>query len=562
MIDRKGIYGGLTLLVLALAWLVVFVSQREGPLDEAVVTVNETVTVAPAETGGDAGGTDATTEEVAAVSPEVLTEPAPASEPEPAPVTEPEPEDLPQAPVEAAPDPVTETTTPADPAPEPVADEMPQETPEEAPAETVAAPDDTTDETGSPTPEENTAPTEEAVAGPTEEPAAAPAQENAPAEAAAEAEEPATEPEPRRPPSFDLVRTEADGSTQVAGRAEPQADIALELDGEVVGRTRTDRGGTFFAMLNLGPSETARVLTLRDEGEGGQRSSQVVVIAPVAAPPPAIVAEASPAETTPDSGTSDQVAEAPAEAPVEAPVETASAEPLPEPKPEPAAAPEGPAPEVVADLGVTGDSAPTPTGDIPGVAGLSSTPDPIARPEAPTVLLADSAGVRVIQSGGDAPESRGLIVDAVTYDTEGRMVVSGRAPGGGVVRLYIDNGLVGEASVAGDDQWSSALQGVAPGDHTLRTDHVGSDGRVIARLAMPITREDPAEIRAIAEDARNSGDKSPLKVVTVSRGNTLWGISSDAYGEGILYVRLFEANRDKIRDPDLIYPGQVFTIPE
>jgi len=49
--------------------------------------------------------------------------------------------------------------------------------------------------------------------------------------------------------------------------------------------------------------------------------------------------------------------------------------------------------------------------------------------------------------------------------------------------------------------------------------------------------------------------------ITVQPGFTLWRIARDSYGDGVLYVQVFEANRDKIRDPDLIYPGQVFTVP-
>ncbi|NGM46814.1 LysM peptidoglycan-binding domain-containing protein [Rhodobacter sp. SGA-6-6] len=49
--------------------------------------------------------------------------------------------------------------------------------------------------------------------------------------------------------------------------------------------------------------------------------------------------------------------------------------------------------------------------------------------------------------------------------------------------------------------------------------------------------------------------------VTVQPGHTLWAIAKGELGEGILYVQVYEANRDAIRDPDLIYPGQVFTIP-
>ncbi|MEM7091111.1 MAG: LysM peptidoglycan-binding domain-containing protein, partial [Pseudomonadota bacterium] len=59
-----------------------------------------------------------------------------------------------------------------------------------------------------------------------------------------------------------------------------------------------------------------------------------------------------------------------------------------------------------------------------------------------------------------------------------------------------------------------------------------------------------------------STSPAPIRSVTVQRGDTLWAITRERFGDGILYVRLFEANRDLIRDPDLIYPGQVFTIPE
>ena len=51
-------------------------------------------------------------------------------------------------------------------------------------------------------------------------------------------------------------------------------------------------------------------------------------------------------------------------------------------------------------------------------------------------------------------------------------------------------------------------------------------------------------------------------MVTVQPGNTLWAIARERYGMGILYVRVFEANRDKIRDENLIYPGQIFELPD
>jgi nucleoid-associated protein YgaU len=50
--------------------------------------------------------------------------------------------------------------------------------------------------------------------------------------------------------------------------------------------------------------------------------------------------------------------------------------------------------------------------------------------------------------------------------------------------------------------------------------------------------------------------------ITVQPGFTLWGIADSMMGDGILYVQVFEMNKDKIRNPDLIYPGQVFMVPQ
>ena len=66
----------------------------------------------------------------------------------------------------------------------------------------------------------------------------------------------------------------------------------------------------------------------------------------------------------------------------------------------------------------------------------------------------------------------------------------------------------------------------------------------------------------VAVTIRLPPDAPAISVVTVQRGDTLWAISRDNYGSGFMYVRVFEANRDAIRDPDLIYPGQIFDLPD
>ena len=52
-----------------------------------------------------------------------------------------------------------------------------------------------------------------------------------------------------------------------------------------------------------------------------------------------------------------------------------------------------------------------------------------------------------------------------------------------------------------------------------------------------------------------------VNTAIVSRGDSLWHISKRIYGRGIRYTVIFDANAPQIRNPDLIYPGQIFVLP-
>lgn len=47
----------------------------------------------------------------------------------------------------------------------------------------------------------------------------------------------------------------------------------------------------------------------------------------------------------------------------------------------------------------------------------------------------------------------------------------------------------------------------------------------------------------------------------IKKGDTLWKIAKEHLGDGNRYPEIFEANREVIKDPDLIYPGQMIRIP-
>ena len=88
-------------------------------------------------------------------------------------------------------------------------------------------------------------------------------------------------------------------------------------------------------------------------------------------------------------------------------------------------------------------------------------------------------------------------------------------------------------------------------------DEVDEAGAITSRVETPFKRESPE----VLAQARGTDD-APAKAITVQTGATLWAIARDRYGDGTLFVRVFEANADAIKDPNLIYPGQVFDLPE
>ena len=67
---------------------------------------------------------------------------------------------------------------------------------------------------------------------------------------------------------------------------------------------------------------------------------------------------------------------------------------------------------------------------------------------------------------------------------------------------------------------------------------------------------------AVSVSTERSSDTAPKTTsYTVQDGDSLWGIAKKYYGDGAQYDRIYEANKDKIDNPNLIYTGQVLTIP-
>ena len=59
-----------------------------------------------------------------------------------------------------------------------------------------------------------------------------------------------------------------------------------------------------------------------------------------------------------------------------------------------------------------------------------------------------------------------------------------------------------------------------------------------------------------------SKDEHTLKTYTVVKGDSLSKIAKRVYGKASMWKVIYEANRDQIKDPDLIFPGQLLRLPE
>jgi LysM repeat protein len=342
----------------------------------------------------------------------------------------------------------------------------------------------------------------------------------------------------------DIFRTDADGATIIAGTSAPGSTIQIDLDGAPL-REVQESGGEFVALFEIAPNGLQRLLEIAAIDADGKPITQKrnFIIAPRNVQTAALSTQETPAVSAPET--------------------TA------EPTTEPAKTAETPA-----ETQVETQAENTPNQATASAQPPAQTPnETAAAPEAPDVLVASSEGIRVVQSGAGPNIEAQVVIDTITYDAEGDVQLAGRAPANGSVRVYIDNAPLKTAKIAPDGQWKTPLPQIDAGVYTLRVDQLGADGSVASRAETPFQREDPAALASLAASQKQTNvtrpaeEQTPATGVQVSRmtvqpGNTLWGIASETYGDGMLFVRLFEANKATIRDPDLIYPGQVFALPE
>jgi len=332
-----------------------------------------------------------------------------------------------------------------------------------------------------------------------------------PPPATAPAETPAITPPPKptiEAPSFDIVRVEPTGELVVGGRGEPGAEITLLDGGKAHEKAKIGNNGQFAMVppsLKPGPHNLTLSMKLAD-GQTLLSTQNVAVDVP----------------DTPSGA-----------------------------------------------LLVAKTEAGQPTQLLTPVAPEEAKPATTATPTAPTSKTPYANGGRAT-----------VAITVVEAEDAGTLYAAGKAAPGASVRLYLNDTYLAPADVGPDASWSLKIaKGVVPGQYRVRADDVDpATGKVLSRAevtfdfaAKPAAAQ-PAQSAAVTQVpvASTPAASTPaatvvvdsIETATVIRGDSLWRISRKTYGLGNRYTEIHRANQQQIRDPDLIYPGQIFVLPK
>jgi nucleoid-associated protein YgaU len=253
-----------------------------------------------------------------------------------------------------------------------------------------------------------------------------------------------------------------------------------------------------------------------------------------------------------------------------------------------------------------GDQAAAPA--APAAEAPAATAPAPAAPAAPAPAVVEAAPAPAAPATLPAPAvtEPKIVVEAVEIDGN-KIFVAGLADAGRKVRAYANDILLGDAQTSPDGHFLvEATRDIPVGSYTIHVDGLDADGvKVVARAAVPFEREPGEAIAAVAPAKPKPAEAKPAApavaevpavatapateapavaaaatppsdvpetvapklehadgAVIIRRNDTLWRISRRVYGHGVRFSTIYLANQDQISDPDRIWPGQVFKVPE
>ncbi|MER8510730.1 LysM peptidoglycan-binding domain-containing protein [Mesorhizobium sp. M0199] len=386
-------------------------------------------------------------------------------------------------------------------------------------------------------------------------------------------------------PTFDIVRVESNGSIVVAGNAAPNAKVEILNGSTVLGSTIAGPDGAFAIILDDPLKPGDYTITLRSTADNVVTASAQTAVVSI-----------------PQNSTGQVLAM------VEEPGKPSELLTVPAPEAKSDASP--PTGEQAAvQRPATGTELPPAAAPAP-IAPAADVPAAPAAPAAVEAAPAPAAPATPAAPVAPAAEPK-IVVEAVEIDGN-KIFVAGLADPGRKVRAYANDILLGDAKTSPDRHFLvEATRDIPVGTYTIHVDALDADGvTVVARAAVPFEREPGEAVAAVAPAAPKPAEIKPAEpnvpateaaptppaapipateapaemavatppgeapetvgpklehadgAVIIRRHDTLWRISRRVYGQGMRYSTIYLANQDQISNPNRIWPGQVFKVPE
>jgi nucleoid-associated protein YgaU len=379
---------------------------------------------------------------------------------------------------------------------------------------------------------------------------------------------------PLAPGSHDLAlrTTSPDKKTQILSDQRVAVSVPEAGSKDVLVVVNTPNGASrVIEVPSSAPEQGPQVAS-----NAADQEQQVASNAPAPQPPSAPPSVTAPAEPPADA--------APTVATVETPAPSAENEvsatepPAPESEVASAEAPPSAAASEAASPPAEPSAAAVATAESPVQAEPQIGVEPAPAAEAPITteppvvaeppVQAEPPVVAKAPEPPPPPEPK-VVVSAVEADTSGALYIAGTATTPQTVRVYLDDKPLGEAKPSPSGTWLlQATRDLPVGTYSVRADQLDDTGSVVARSEVPFDREvevavlKPSAAAGTDTGATLSGKMPEMETVIIKRGDNLWRIARGAWGKGVRWSTIYQANADQIRNPHWIYPGQVFVMPK
>ena len=315
---------------------------------------------------------------------------------------------------------------------------------------------------------------------------------------------------PAAPLTIDLARVKPDGAAVFAGTAAPNAKIRIFEGDILLGETVANANGEWVIVLEKSLAAGQHLISVamdRSDGTTEMADRSLAV------------------EIYQDTETKPLVALLP-ETETEVPVLIQSPDDVDTAKP-----------AAAASEAIVADDAKLAAAAMPEITRAAP-----AKPQAKSQIVASQIATSQIAA---------LAPSAIVWRDASSILISGTSRGGIRVAVNDAKGQFGEALVLADGAWQVA--GSLDMDialNQLRFALFDDVNQIIARYDLPVK----------ARDLAKGQDGSPL--VVVNKGDMLWRIAYQRMGKGVRYVDIVRRNKQDIINPDLIYPKQIFAVPQ